>query len=757
MDKKEYDLLIVESPAKAKTIQKYLSGTNIKVVASVGHIKELPKKELGVDLTNFDIKLVTIKGKEDVIKEIKKLAKDARSIYIGSDPDREGESIASNLKDEIKRKDIYRVLFHEITKDAIEAAIKNAGKINEKKVESQKTRRILDRLVGYKISPLLWDKLGSGLSAGRVQSSALRLIVDREIEIENFIPEKYYQIKAKLKKTEMIFEANYFGETPIKKTELNDELQAKKIYEEILDKSFVVSAVEKKEKTQAPSPPFTTSKLQQEASNKLKFNPKQTMEIAQKLYDGSISLGERGGQGLITYIRSDSVRINPEFQEKTKEFILKQFGSAYVPSGFNTFKSKSATTQDAHEAIRPTNLENDPDSIKKYLSKDEHELYKLIWNKYLASQMTSAIFDTTVVIFNVNSHFFKSTGSVVKFDGFRKLYFDDENKKEEENGTLPNLIIGESHDPIEKPQLLEKFTLPPPRYNEASLIKTLEDLGIGRPSTYSSIISNITDRNYVGKSDGRFVPTETGRKLSEFLVKNFQRESDYKFTAIMETKLDEIEYGKLNHIDVLIEFWRDLKLTLDKKSSELKSIDREPFTKNFNLSGIKCISCDGEYAIKVAKSKEFLGCTNYPTCKSTRNFKKTKSGKLKLEEEPVEYHSKPCPSCGKRLVLREGKFGNFYSCEGYKDGCKRTVPVTTGVTCPDCKVNCPKLEPGQFSLRYSKKTNREFYSCSNYPECKTIIGFKPINSKCSHCGYSVLGIKSKTEAHCGKCRKITRL
>lgn len=757
----KYDLLIVESPSKAKTIQKYLSGQNIKVIASVGHIKELPKKDLGIDLNTFEMDLQIIQGKEDVVKEIKKLAKEANTIYLGSDDDAEGCAISWHIREIIggSKKNIKRVLFHEVTKEAIKEALKNPTDISQKLYEAQKTRRILDRLVGYKISPLLWDKLGSGLSAGRVQSSALRLIVDREREILNFIPDRFFQITAKLKKDEIVFESKYFGEKIDKKNELKNEEIAKQIFSEINDKDFIVEKVETKEKKQNPSAPFTTSRLQQESSNKLRFSSKKTMEIAQKLYDGSISLGEKGGQGLITYMRTDSVRINPEFQNKTKSFLLEKYGQEYIPSNFNVFKSKNATAQDAHEAIRPTNLENNPESIRQYLSEDEYELYKLIWNKYISSQMSSAILDTTTVMFNVNEHFFKSSGTVIKFDGFRKVYLDEDERKkdEEENDSLPKLNKDDKLTPIEKPKLLEKFTSPPPRYTEASLIKTLEELGIGRPSTYSAIISNISDRKYVEKKELKFYPSEIGLKLSDFLVQHFIRESDYNFTAKMEEQLDEIEGGKIIYTDVLKDFWHNLSKTLDIKQKELENLKKEHIPRSIDeksKTGISCEKCDGEYILKKGKGSEFLGCSNYPTCKSTKNYKKDKKGTIKIEEKKITYHLNPCPNCGKKLILRDGKFGKFYSCEGYKDGCKKTLPVTTGIKCPDCNI-------GEFVKKKSPKMDSEFYGCSNFPNCKNIINFKPIDTQCPKCNYPVVGIKkrkdNKVEVHCTKCKKITEV
>ena len=755
-----FDLLIVESPAKAKAIQKYLAGMNIKVVASVGHIKELPKKSLGVELEKgfFEIELVTISGKEKIIKDIKALAKDAGKIYLGSDPDREGEAIAMHLRDEIKlKKNVFRVLFNEVTKDAIKKALVNAGQIDEKKYEAQKTRRILDRLVGYKISPLLWDKLGSGLSAGRVQSVALRLIVEREEEIKAFVPEKFFTITAKLKKDNITFESKYFGEKLDKKSELKDESIAKQIMADVFAKDFIVKNVDKKEKKQSPSAPFTTSRLQQEASNKLRFASKKTMEVAQRLYDGSISLGEKGNQGLITYMRTDSVRTEPAAIQGLRDYILATFGQAYLPTAPNTFKSKNQSAQDAHEAIRPTNLTLNPDSIRDNLSDDEYKLYSLIWNKFIASQMGQCLIDQTIVTFDVGDHFFRATGSVIKFEGFRAVYLDDEDKKkdDEESGALPKLDLEEALTPIEKPKLQEKFTQPPPRFTEATLIKFLEEKGIGRPSTYAAIITNITDRQYVLREDSKFKPSDVGNSLCFFLREHFPREMDITFTAKMEAQLDEIEEGTIAYIDVLKEFWSELAKTLGEKTKDLASIERVPGVgqkpRVQNLTGIHCKVCaDGEYMIMKGKKGEFLSCNTYPACKSTQNFSKDKKGKIKLQE--VEMHENPCPDCGKRLILREGKFGDFYACEGYP-ACKKTMPVTTEVECPDCK-------NGKFVKKTSIKNNSVFYGCSNYPTCKGIMNDKPLIESCLKCQHPVMGHhkEGKVVTHvCPKCKNVVEV
>jgi DNA topoisomerase-1 len=749
----KYDLLIVESPSKAKAIQKYLQGMNIKVIASVGHIMELPKKELGIDLNTFLTKEVIISGKENVVSDIKNLAKNADRIFLGSDFDNEGARISHDINELVKqfKKPTSRVVFLEVTKDAIKKALLNPGVLDKNQVNAQRTRRILDRLIGYKISPLLWSKLGSGLSAGRVQSVALRLIVEREDEILDFVPEKFFWITALLKKDEIVFEAKYFGESISKKTELKDEVLAKQIFGDIKSVDFIVESVEKKEKKLNPSPPFTTSKLQQEASSKLKFPAKQTMQIAQKLYDGSISLGDKGNQGLITYMRTDSVRTEPDAIVKVRDYIDKKFGNQYVPKDPNTFKVKNqASAQEAHEAIRPTNLD--------YLSVDEYKLYKLIWNKFIASQMPSGVDDQTIVMFNANKHYFRSVGTVLKFDGFRKIYQDEDDKKkdDDESGALPDLANNDSLTPIEEPKLVEKFTLPPPRFTEASLIKILEEKGIGRPSTYSTIISNITDRLYVEKKDSRFHPTATGSSLAKFLILHFGTQVDIGFTANMESILDEIGDGKKDYIQVLKEFWKALSEVLERKDKELVSIPQEKKEKRVDpnsITNIKCVKCNiGEYIIMKGKNGDFLSCNRYPECRSTQSFKITKKGEIKIEDKNT-YHEEACPKCKSKMMLREGQYGKFWSCTNYPT-CKQILPFTTNIICPDCKV-------GKFVVKKNKKDGKDFWGCSNYPNCKNIINLKPIQQACTKCQYSVMGEKKEkgkdTVVACPKCKNIDPL
>ena len=745
MADKKYNLVIVESPAKAKTIEKYL-GTDFKVMASMGHIMDLPPKDLGVDLNSFDLTIVPIPGKEDKIKEIVQAAKLADKVFLASDPDREGEAISFHLQESIKRKDAKRVLFNAITKPAILEAMKNPLDLNDQKYEAQKTRRILDRLVGYKISPILWDKLQRGLSAGRVQSVALRIIVEREAEIKNFVPEKWFQIVAKMHKSEMDFEAKYYGDGIDSKKELEDEVVVQKILEDIKDQDFIVKDVLRKEKKQNATPPFTTSRLQQEASHKLAFPSKKTMQVAQKLYEG-VDIKGKGRTGLITYMRTDSVRSEPIAIEEVRKLISEKYGPEYLPEAavVHVKKKGDAKVQDAHEAIRPTNLDLPPESVRDSLDYDEFRLYSLIWNKFVASQMNPAILDQTTISFMVNGHCFKSSGSVVRFPGFKAVFSDSADEKKDKKGeeeekeqtpALPNVDMDEALKPVEPPKLLEKWTQPPPRFNEGSLVKELEEKGIGRPSTYAAIIANIIDKTYVKKEESRFIPTDLGISLCGMLVKNFPVQMDIGFTAKMEKQLDAIEDGEQDWKELLKEFWTNLAKTIEEVKVALPSIPREP--RKVESTGIKCVKCEtGTYVIKKGKDGEFLGCSNYPECKSTQKFKKSKKGEIQIVEPKRDYADFPCPTCGKRMVLIKGSSGKFYGCEDYPT-CKTTRPVPLDVTCNVCN-------EGKFIEKTSKNGNK-FYSCSRYPDCKNAIWDKPLaNDPCPKCNAPFLVLKEKKD------------
>lgn len=752
----EYNLVIVESPSKAKTIKKYL-GRGYQVVASNGHIKDLPKSKLGVDVkAKFAIELVPITGKKTVIDKIAILAKNADKIYLAPDPDREGEAIAFHLAEEIgKKKNIYRVLFNAVTKSAILKAMESPTELDSDKYDSQKTRRILDRLVGYKISPILWDKVQRGLSAGRVQSVALRIIVEREQEIEKFVPEQWFSIGANLKHDDIIFPTKYYGDLINKKNDLVDIGQVNKILNDVNGVDFKVCEIKKRERKQNPTPPFTTSKLQQEAVNKLGFSTKKTMMVAQKLYEG-VNIGSEGLQGLITYMRTDSVRTEPEFLTNIRQYIGERYGNDFLPQEAIIYKKKGkGKVQDAHEAIRPTNLEYTPESVKSDLTDDEYKLYSMIWNKFVSSQMAQAIIDQTAVMFDVNGHFFKSNGSVIKFTGFRAVYLeaeaekrsrrgdddDDDEKVAEKNNILPLINQGDIPAIIQAPNSEEHWTSPPPRFNEASLVKELEEKGIGRPSTYAAIISNLQNRSYVDKNENRFIPTELGTVICKMLVESFPNEMDVEFTARIEEQLDQIEEGSIKYTKVLKDFWLPFEKTLEKAKEEMKNLKRQEIP-----TGIKCTKCgDAEFFIKWGRNGQFLACSRYPECTGTEDFKKHLDGSLEII--PKKFFRDKCPECGNRLVVKKGKYGRFVACEEYPN-CKTTLPYTLDVNCPECKT-------GKFAEKRSRY-GKPFYGCSNYPDCNNAMWTLPRDFGCESCGYPVMGERETKRLgrhlQCPKCK-----
>lgn len=754
----DYDLVIVESPSKAKTIKKYL-GRGYQVIASNGHIKDLPKSKLGVDIKeDFALDLVPITNKKDKIKKVQEMAKYANIIYLAPDPDREGEAIAYHLAEEIgKKKKIYRVLFNAITKKAVNAAIESPTELDSNKYDSQKTRRVLDRLVGYKISPILWEKVQRGLSAGRVQSVALRIIVDREDEIKIFKPEQWFSIHVFFEQDSKIFEAKYFGESPTGKVDLTDIKFVEKILLDVAGKNFVVKEVRKKDRKQNPSPPFTTSKLQQEAANKLGFTAKRTMMVAQKLYEG-INLSRHGLQGLITYMRTDSVRTDSEAMANLREFIKSKYGPEYLADSPIIYKKKgTGKVQDAHEAIRPTSLEFHPALLKSDLSDDEFKLYSMIWNKFVSSQMSQALIDQTSIILECANHFFKANGSVIKFPGFRTVYLDAvaekaSNKGEEDdedgqnnssakNTELPVIEESQQFFPKSGPKSEEHWTTPPPRYNEASLVKDLEEKGIGRPSTYASIISNIQDRGYVEKTENRFVPTELGQVVCKMLVQSFPDVMDVEFTAKVEEKLDHIEEGQLHWKVVLRDFWDGFEKTLEKAKDEMKNLKRQEIP-----TGIHCEKCaDGTYLIKWGRNGQFLACSHYPDCNSTQDFKRHLDGQIEIISK--EYVKDPCPTCGKRMVVKTGRYGRFLTCEDYPN-CKTTMPYLLDVPCPKC-------ETGRFAEKRSKY-GKVFYGCNNYPNCDNAMWTLPRSFICPECGHPVMGQRVTKRAgehlECPKCK-----
>ncbi len=740
-------LVIVESPAKAKTINKIL-GKEFAVKASIGHVKDLPKKEIGVDVeNNFEPHYEIIPGKEKVIKELKSEAKKAERIYIATDPDREGEAIAYHIAEEVKppqnskkdSKKIYRVTFHEITERAVKEAIQNPGNIDINKVEAQQARRILDRLVGYNLSPFLWKKVRRGLSAGRVQSVAVKLIVDREREIESFNKEEYWTIEAllspKTEGTQFWAKLYKYNDSLVinrdaeegKRFLITNAEAAQQIADKINNREFYLSRIEKKLRKRSPSPPFITSTLQQEAARRLRFAAKKTMMIAQQLYEG-IELGEEGSVGLITYMRTDSFRIAPEAQEWARDLIEKKFGKDYIPEKPPHYKSKGSA-QEAHEAIRPTYPDKSPEAVKKFLSKDQYNLYALIWNRFIASQMAPAQLEQTTYIIGVRGQGsgvsdkgteLRASGTVIRFPGFMALYTESKDEiEEEEGGILPSI---KENDILKQHEIkpVQHFTQPPPRYTEATLVKALEEKGIGRPSTYAAILSTIQDRKYVEKNeDRRFVPTELGIVVNDLLVEKFPELIDIGFTAKMEDELDEIENAKMKWVKVVKDFYKPfsrdlLEASKDKGRVKPQDIPTEDV----------CEKCGSPMAIKWGRHGRFLACTGYPQCKNTKPLEGG-NGKQAAEQTVTE---EICEKCGAPMVIKSGRFGKFLACSKYPE-CKNTKPISTGVKCP--------LDGGDIVERRSKR-GKSFWSCSNYPECKFAMWYKPVPKQCPKCNASFL-------------------
>ncbi|HTG02064.1 MAG TPA: type I DNA topoisomerase, partial [Nitrospirota bacterium] len=716
-------LVIVESPAKAKTIAKYL-GKDYTVKASVGHIMDLPKSKLGVDIeNNFEPKYIQIKGKAPVIKELKAAAKKADRILIATDPDREGEAIAFHVAESVsasaKTQDIFRVLFNEITKKAILQAIDHPGKIDSNKVDAQQARRVLDRLVGYQISPILWKKVRRGLSAGRVQSVALRLICEREDEIKAFVPEEFWSLTALLEgKLPPQFEAKLIKKDEDKlKVKNNDEVQ--RILADLQGKSYVVSKVEKKERRRNPVPPFTTSKLQQDAGRKLGFTAKRTMGIAQSLYEG-VEVGKEGAVGLITYMRTDSTRVSAEAQAEARELIAGKYGKEYVPEKPPVYASPKSA-QEAHEAIRPTSVMREPDAIRQHLEPDQYKLYKLIWNRFVASQMNPAVIDQTSVDVRAGDYTFRATGSVVKFPGFMAVYMEDKAEDaapdEDSNGeaVLPPLTEGE---PLTLVKLDPKqhFTQPPPRFSEALLVKTLEEKGIGRPSTYAAIISTIQERDYVNKVENKFRPTELGELVNNLLVNHFPVVMDVAFTARMEEELDKIEEGQMPWVTAVRDFYTPFNESLEKAHAEMKDFKAEQVP-----TDIVCEKCGKPMVVKWGRNGQFLACSGYPDCKNTKPFVRNENGVV--EAAPEETTDELCPKCGSGMVVKRGRFGKFLACSRYPE-CNHTQGMSTGVTCP---------EDGGKIVERRSRFGKMFYSCANYPACKYAIWYKPLQRACPQC------------------------
>jgi DNA topoisomerase-1 len=702
-------LVIVESPAKAKTINKFL-GRGFTVKASVGHIRDLPKSKLGVDIeNNFEPQYETIRGKAKIITELKKASKGVTDIYLAPDPDREGEAIAWHIQEALttskKTKDtpkFHRVLFNEITKGAIQHAIENPTVVDTHKVEAQQARRILDRLVGYQVSPILWDKVRRGLSAGRVQSVAVRLICERERLVLAFVPTEYWSLTAEFDK----FQAKLTKKND-KKIELSNEAETTAVLQAVKGTPFVVSNLVKKERKRNPLPPFITSKLQQEAARKLSFTAKKTMMLAQQLYEG-IEVGKEGPVGLITYIRTDSPRVSNEALKAARIFIDKKYGADFLPAKPNQYKGRKKS-QDAHEAIRPTYLEHTPESVKSHLSRDQWRLYDLIWMRFIASQMMPAILDQTKAEIKADDYTFQANGSIVKFMGFTAVYeegTDDAptDSTKDSDKKLPPINEGEELK-TKAITPLQHFTQPPPRFTEATLVKELEEKGIGRPSTYASIISTIQDREYVIKDEKRLKPTELGFLITELLVKSFPKILDAEFTAHLEDELDKIEDGTTPWLELMREFYEPFKKDLERAKTEMKSVKGTE-----TETDLKCDKCGGVMVIKWGRRGKFLACSSYPECKNTSDFKTEADGKVvavKLEEETTD---EKCPKCEAPMTIKSGRFGRFLACTAYPD-CKGTKPYSTGIPCgeEDCK--------GTLIERKTKR-GRTFFGCSKYPNCK---------------------------------------
>ena len=729
-------LIIVESPTKARTIQKYV-GSKYVIKASVGHIKDLPKSKMGVRISEgFEPEYAVIKGKQKVVAELRKAAKDAETIFLAPDPDREGEAIAWHIAEELGLSGdrAKRVLFNEITKRGIADGLSHPVPLDRPKFESQQARRILDRLVGYEVSPLLWRKIQRGLSAGRVQSVALRLIVEREDEIRAFTPEEYWNIQCELLSASS---PNPFiaklASIEGTKADIHDQPSAEALRSEIETGAIRVQEVERKTGRRSSPPPFITSKLQQEAARRFRFAARRTMRVAQELYEG-IGLGEEGAVGLITYMRTDSTRMSEDAVREAREFVTARFGADYVPEKPNRFASgKSA--QDAHEAIRPTSLLYPPDRIKSFLSPDQLKLYRLIWNRFLASQMTPAVYDTTNVRITAGREGrleLRVQGKVLKFPGWLAASEVEEETPgsngngEDSAGNLPPLVEGEPLALQGKGAWAEqKFTQPPPRFTEGTLIRELEEKGIGRPSTYATIVSTIQDRRYVVKEEAKLVPTELGFVVSKRLVRHFPAVFNVEFTAKMEESLDRIEEGKEDWVGLLRSFYAPFHEQVEKAFVEMEGVKAEEVS-----NGETCELCGAPMAVRWGRHGRFLSCSTYPKCKSTRPLNPAQGGAVARSSAPIP--DVQCDKCGRPMVRKHGRFGEFLACSGYPE-CKGTRPIPIGVSCP--RPGCG----GDLIERRTRK-GRVFYGCSNYntTRCDFTLWTKPVAEACPSCGAKFL-------------------
>ncbi len=755
-------LVIVESPAKAKTIQKYL-GRGFRVEASMGHVRDLPKSDLGVDVDGDFVPVYEIsKGKEKVVASLKKSIKAAEAVYLATDPDREGEAIAWHITQAAgipRGKPVFRVEFSEITRNAVQQAIANPRQIDHNLVDAQQARRVLDRLVGYKLSPLLWDKVMRGLSAGRVQSVAVRLVVEREIEIEAFVKQEYWTIEADLGKQlagnkqlaerKDIFRAVLIERAgkKLEKFAIGDKDAAQVIVDDLDGANYVVRKITRKDKRRTAAPPFTTSTLQQEAGRKLGFSAKRTMIVAQQLYEGVDVGGADGTVGLITYMRTDSFNIAREAQEEAREVIKERYGEPYLPEKAPIYRTKAKGAQEAHEAIRPTSSRRHPEDLREILSREQYRMYDLIWKRFVASQMAAALFDSTTVDIGalttdhrqptttgsqssvvrrqsseVDPYTFRATGSVLKFPGFLAVYnvsLDEGEEDEDSERKLPALTERERLDLIQLLSL-QHFTEPPPRFTEASLVKEMERLGIGRPSTYAPTISTIIDRKYVEASEKKLLPTTLGRVVTELLVEHFPNIVDYGFTSSMEQQLDDIAEGQKKWVPVLREFYGPFEHTLATAKVTMRNIKREDVS-----AGLSCVKCGtGELMIKFGRNGEFLACNRYPECDFTSDFHRDSEGQILLDAASApETSDVMCNLCGKPMIIKKSRFGPFLGCSSYpeckntrrigKDGKPVPLPEPTGVTCPKCNQGELMQRRGKFG--------RPFFGCNRYPKCDYLV------------------------------------
>jgi len=753
-------LVVVESPTKVKALKKYL-GKDYEVLASKGHVKDLPDRSLGVDIDkDFEPQYVTIPGKEKVLREIKAAADDAEKVFLAPDPDREGEAIAWHIASEIAKPadQVQRVLIQEITKKGVQDAISHPGNLDLNKYESQQARRILDRLVGYQISPLLWKKVKRGLSAGRVQSVAVRLICEREAEIRRFKPDEYWTVDAALDADNPPLILSRLVSVDDRKIgkdlKIENGDQAAAVRDRIVSGSIEVKSVQQRERKKNPVPPFTTSKLQQEAFRKLGFNVKRTMSVAQSLYEGVDIEGE-GPLGLITYMRTDSTRIADDALTAVRSFIQTKFGAENLPEKAVVYKSKKSA-QDAHEAIRPTSLEYPPDRVANVLSKEQLSLYRLIWNRFVASQMKPAIYDQLSVDFAADKGkvTLRATGSRLVFKGFLEVYeegHDEERRRADEEddaeqvseGILPPLKEGDKVK-LSKVDLQQHFTQPPPRFNESSLVKELDEKGIGRPSTYATILSTIVDRGYIKKAENRYEPTVLGEKVNELLVQAFPDVLSVLFTAGMEESLDKVEEGTAQWRQLLKEFYSPFASRVKDAEGSMLNVkaSSEP-------TDIVCDRCGSVFHIKWSSRGEFLGCSNYPKCRATREFVRDADGKI-IVNQP-KYTGDKCPKCGKDMILRSGRYGDYISCQDY--------PQCPTVKSPHSDVKCPESGCSGGLVPRRTKVGKNFWGCTNYPGCQYAVWDKPVNKSCAACNFPIMTErttkKDGTRYICPSCKAVT--